>query len=207
MELLGVELEVALDLEPGALLGHVIGVQHDVGVRAGDLLAELAVRHGHGTLGALGAHRTHAPAQLGDAGIEVVLREKHVAHKAIRNLRHVLAVAPEWDVGELVVRVRARSVVQHVRTHPVAHAHPGDEFLDQLAAAHLHGCLVDLVGGVELDRPAVGHLEDQGRHPAPIPNLGDANLLILGVEPCVFLNRPGALGVQGSQQAGGLATL
>ena len=61
---------------------------------------------------ALGARCGHAPAQLGNTGVEIVLREEHVTHEAVWNPGHVLAPAPNGHIREIVVRVRRRAIIE-----------------------------------------------------------------------------------------------
>ena len=207
LELLLVQLKVALDLEARARLRHMARVQHNVGVGAGDHAAELGVRHVHGALGALGAHGGHAPAQLGDAPVQVVLREDHVPHQPVGHAGQILAVAEHGHVGEIPVRVRRRAVVQHVRPHPVGAAHLGQQLNLQLGSAGLHRGCVRHVGRVEFHHAAGAQLEHHGFHPAAIPDLGHADGVVLVVEPSVLLHRPGALTLDGRHQAGAVSTL
>ena len=90
----------------------MFGIQNNIRIRSCDLPAELVVRHRNGALGSLGSRRSQSPAQLGNRAVEVVLREKHVADQAERDAGHVLAVAPERDIGEMRVRVRAGLVAE-----------------------------------------------------------------------------------------------
>ena len=179
-----------MHLEHGAGLSHVVGIQNNVGIGPGNLLAELGIAHGHGALGALGSHHTHAPTQFGRATVHTVLLVDHAAGIAIGHARAVLAESHKRHVGEKAVAVRARAIVQLVRAQPVGHTHARNRGHRHLAGARGHGVEVGGVVFVKLHHPAVRAGQHGHLLPAPVPELGQAQLAAGGVVPPGFLHRP-----------------
>ena len=124
LELLGVELKVAIDLEPRARLRHVLTVELDVSIHSRYLPAQLSVGHIRGAIGADRAHRRHAPADFTDAAVQTVLRVQHAAHIAVGHARVVLTESEERHIREVMMRVRRRLVGQLMRPAST-HAVPG----------------------------------------------------------------------------------
>ena len=183
-------MEVPLDLEHRARLGHGLGIQDDVCVNPGGLLAKLLVGHGHGADRPHGAGGRQAPADLAGGAVDVVLQVDHGLDHAVGRSRPVLEHVAEHHVREILVLVRRWAVVQLVRAHPEGHIHLGDDRLLGLGRASGQGCDVHLVLHVDLDHTAVGQLHDPYLHPAPVPDLEQAHAAVLGVAPLLFLDRP-----------------
>ena len=188
LHLLGIELKVALDLEPRASHGHSLGIQHNVSIDTRHLGAELGITHGDGALCALGAHGRHAPAQLADSAVEAVLLIDHPAHIAIRHAGGVFAEAPKRYIREVWVAVWGRAIVQAVRAKPVAAAHACHDGGAVLRHAAGDSQVVRVVVLVVLDHAPVRGLDDRHVHPAAIPDLGQADFLAGGVVPAVFVH-------------------
>ena len=205
VQLLLVHLVVALHCKTRSGLGHVGGIQHDVGIQSAHGAAELIVRHSNRALGALYAVCAHAPAQARVAAVERVLLVEHVADVAKWHTRTLFAEAPERRVGEIAVRVRRWPVEKHMRAKPVAAAHTGHHGAAVLHQAICHGMHMGRVGLVVLHHAAVWALEHHHIHPAAIPQLGCAHLFVVRVVPAVFLHRPFAGHVPSPIQARALA--
>ncbi len=173
----------------------MLGIQNNVSIRPSNLPAELIVGHGHSALGPLGASGGHAPAQLGNRAVEIVLRENHVTHQSERDARHVLTVSPERHVLKVRMRMRARRIIQAMRAKPVATTNAGRRgFLKDALPRH-HRRLMGGILGVELHHATAAHLEDVDIDPAAIPQLDDAYLVGFAAIPSLLLRRPGAVDV------------
>ncbi len=201
------ELNIPLHLEARAILCHVLLVQHHMGVAPADGAPQNRIRHVRRALGVLDTVCGQAPAHECRAAVQTVLLVDQPAHVAIGHARGILAEAPENHVGEMAVRIWRRAVMQLVRPEPVAAAHLGHDGLECLGHARGQAVVVGLVARVVLDHAAVGRLDQHHLDPAPIPKLGQAQLLVGAVVPARFFHRPAARILACIGQARGTAAL
>ena len=133
--LLLVELKIPRDLVFRPRSCHVVGIKDDVCIHPSTHHAVLRVRHRHSALCPHGAGGSKAPADFGCCGVHIVLQVHHATHPAKRDSGAIFAVPPERHIGEIVMLVRRRAVMQLVRASPVADEHSGHHGLDRLHGA------------------------------------------------------------------------
>ena len=180
LELLRGQFAARIDTESAGRFA--VGVEDDVGVRAGHFASGLAVvKNGIGV-----RHHTsavQAPQHLGLAGVDLVLWGNHGPDQAVGHIGQILPVAEERHVGELVVLVRAGHVVEEVRAGVPRETHLLERGLLDLGESGDDGLVVARVVEIRLHGRAVRQRHDVATHPLAVPDFVQADAHALDVAP------------------------
>ena len=180
LELLRGQFAARIDTESAGRLA--VGVEDDVGVRAGHFASGLAVvEHGVGVCHH--APAVQAPQHLGLAGVDLVLWGNHGPDQAVWHVGQILPVAEERHVGELVVLVRAGHVIEKVRAGVPSESHLLECGLLDLGESGDDGLVVARVVEIRLHGRAVGQRHDVAAHPLAVPDFVQADAHALDVAP------------------------